>query len=194
MNGNSSERGSPCPLPPHSEFAGFTAHGHDPRGMRGTSRAWSPGRVRRRPQAARAHRPFLHCEPDHAMSRRPAVTPRTKPGAVPSASGIARSEPVARVVRGALLSYRDDPHTVGATSAVRFYRRGAVVFGNAGRTLWRGHAARLPAAHRELPCDDYGEALLVAGFIDAHVHFPQHRMLAAPARGEEGGQQQDRSA
>ncbi|MFT5446611.1 MAG: guanine deaminase [Gammaproteobacteria bacterium] len=88
----------------------------------------------------------------------------------------------ARVLRGAVLSYRDDPHTVGAANAVRHYRRGALVIGNDGRILWRGHAARLPAAHRPLPCDDYGDALLVAGFIDAHVHFPQHRMLAAPAK------------
>ncbi len=88
----------------------------------------------------------------------------------------------ARVLRGAVLSYRDDPHAVGVQSAVRFYRVGAVVVGKDGRILWRGHAARLPRAHRGLPCDDYGESLLAAGFIDAHVHFPQHRMLAAPAR------------
>lgn len=88
----------------------------------------------------------------------------------------------ARVLRGAVLTYHDDPHTAGAANAVRHYRRGALVIGNDGRIVWRGHSARLPAAHHSLPCDNYGNALLVAGFIDAHVHFPQHRMLAAPAR------------
>ena len=88
----------------------------------------------------------------------------------------------ARVVRGAVLTYRDDPATAGARRAVRFHRRGAVAITGNGRIAWRGSAGRLPERFRELPSDDYGEALVLPGFIDAHIHFPQYRMLAAPGK------------
>ena len=85
-----------------------------------------------------------------------------------------------RVVRGAVLSYRDDPARVGAQSAVRHHPAGAVAFGADGRISWCGPAAGVPDRFRAAPVDDYGAALVLPGFIDAHVHFPQYRMLAAP--------------
>ena len=86
-----------------------------------------------------------------------------------------------RVIRGAVLTYRGDPAVVEARHAVRFYRRGAVAVAGDGRIIWRGHANRLPNRFRALPADNYGEALVLPGFIDAHIHFPQYRMLAAPS-------------
>ena len=87
-----------------------------------------------------------------------------------------------RVIRGAVLTFRDDPAAVGPRRAVRFYRRGAVAVAGDGRIAWRGYAARLPERFRTLPADDHGDALILPGFIDAHVHFPQYRMLAAPGK------------
>ena len=87
-----------------------------------------------------------------------------------------------RVIRGAVLTYCDDPAVVGPERAVRFYRRGAVAVSGDGRVVWCGHATRLPKRFRALPSDDHGEALVLPGFIDAHVHFPQYRMLAAPGK------------
>ena len=87
-----------------------------------------------------------------------------------------------RVIRGAVLTFRDDPAAVGPRRAVRFHRRGAVAVAGDGRIAWRGYAARLPERFRSLPADDYGDALVLPGFIDAHVHFPQYRMLAAPGQ------------
>ena len=87
-----------------------------------------------------------------------------------------------RVIRGAVLTFRADPVVVGIQRAVRFYRRGAVVVAGNGRIVWRGHAARTPGRYRSLPVDDHGEALVLPGFIDAHIHYPQYRMLAAPGK------------
>ena len=87
-----------------------------------------------------------------------------------------------RVIRGAVLSYCDDPAVAGPERAVRFWRNGAVVVSGDGRIVWRGHANRLPGRFDALPTDDHGEALVLPGFIDAHVHFPQYRMLAAPGK------------
>ena len=85
-----------------------------------------------------------------------------------------------RVIRGSLVDFTADPREVGEKRAVRFNRLGALVVSDTGRIVWRGDYSRLPAAYRGLPCDDYEDALVLPGFIDAHVHFPQYRMLAAP--------------
>ena len=87
-----------------------------------------------------------------------------------------------RVIRGAVLTFRDDPAVVGTQRAVRFFRRGAIAVAGDGRIIWRGHAMRLPHRFRSLAADDHGEALVLPGFIDAHIHFPQYRMLAAPGK------------
>jgi guanine deaminase len=85
-----------------------------------------------------------------------------------------------RVLRGQVLSFRADPHDVPAEDAHVFHRKGAVALDGAGRIAWAGDLADLPQAHRALPIDDYGDNLILPGFIDAHIHFPQYRMLAAP--------------
>jgi guanine deaminase len=59
--------------------------------------------------------------------------------------------------------------------------RGAIVIGDDGRILFRGPLSLLPRAFEFSPREDFGDALLMAGFIDAHIHFPQNRILAAAA-------------
>lgn len=93
-----------------------------------------------------------------------------------------RSSREQKVIRGAVLTFCDDPATVGTQQALRHYPRGAVAIAEDGRIAWCGQAAQLPDRFHDLPCDDYGEALVLPGFIDAHIHFPQYRMLAAPSK------------
>ena len=59
--------------------------------------------------------------------------------------------------------------------------RGAIAIGDDGRILFRGPLSLLPRAFDLTPREDYGSSLLMAGFIDAHIHFPQNRILAAAA-------------
>ncbi len=66
--------------------------------------------------------------------------------------------------------------------AVVHESRGALVIGDDGRIVWSGDRSQLPPAYRKAPVDDHGSCLVLPGFIDAHIHFPQYRMLAAPAR------------
>ena len=79
------------------------------------------------------------------------------------------------------LSYRDDPAVAG-DRAVVFREAGAVAVGDDGRIEWAGEAAELPGRYAAATRVDHGRSLLTAGFVDAHVHFPQWRMLAAPGR------------
>ncbi len=79
-----------------------------------------------------------------------------------------------RVIRGQTLTF-------GATPAdYRHETKGAVVVGDDGVILWTGPLPLLPHAFRSAPVDDHGDCLVMPGFIDAHIHFPQYRMLAAP--------------
>lgn len=88
-----------------------------------------------------------------------------------------------RLVRGMLLDFTDDPYWLDDPArACRVETDGALVIGEDGRIAWRGASGDLPQAYRRLPAEDYGECLVLPGFVDAHVHFPQYRMLAAPGR------------
>ncbi|MCE1234798.1 MAG: guanine deaminase [Hyphomicrobiales bacterium] len=79
------------------------------------------------------------------------------------------------------LTFDDDP-TIAGPSAVRFHERGAVVVDDAGRIAWAGPADDLPRPFANAPRIDHADRLLTPGFVDAHAHFPQWRMLAAPGR------------
>jgi guanine deaminase len=78
-----------------------------------------------------------------------------------------------RIICGRLLSFRDGGHV--------FHGKGALVVSRQGRILWSGARNALSHEHARLPADDYGTCLVIPGFIDPHIHFPQYRILAAPA-------------
>lgn len=81
-----------------------------------------------------------------------------------------------RVIRGQVVSF-------GENLAVSTHvLRGAVAVNAEGRIAWIGDATDLPDAYRSWPVDDEGDRLVLPGFIDAHIHFPQYRMLAAPGK------------
>lgn len=81
-----------------------------------------------------------------------------------------------RVIRGQTLSFGVSP------GEVRHEAKGAIVIGDDGCILWAGPASLLPQGFRPAPVDDYGDCIVMPGFVDAHIHFPQCRMLAAPGK------------
>ncbi|MCC5985458.1 MAG: guanine deaminase [Rhodobacteraceae bacterium] len=78
---------------------------------------------------------------------------------------------------GQTLSFSGDPFAQGPEAA-RHERHGAVLV-DGGRVTEVGPAARLRAAHPQARVHDYGPALICAGFIDAHVHYPQTAIIAS---------------
>src|SRR6185437_997616 len=82
-------------------------------------------------------------------------------------------------IRGALLTFSGDPFTADA-QAVRRYERDAIVAMANGRIVDCGPAdevaARLPSG---TPVTHYTDALISAGFVDAHVHYPQLPVIGA---------------
>ncbi len=84
----------------------------------------------------------------------------------------------ARIIRGRVLSFHDDPRLAGAT-AWRLIDDGAVLIDN-GLIAAVGEAgAILAGAPAGAPLDDHRGKLVAPGFIDAHIHYPQTRVIGS---------------
>jgi guanine deaminase len=84
---------------------------------------------------------------------------------------------MADLLLGQVLRFQGDPFAEGP-GAARHDSRGAVLV-EAGRILAVGEEAALRAAHPRAGVTDYGKALILAGFIDAHMHYPQTAIIAS---------------
>ena len=78
---------------------------------------------------------------------------------------------------GQTLWFTDNPMTTGLDAA-RFDPRGAIAVQD-GHVLARGTADDLRRDHPQAVVEDHGQALILPGFIDAHVHYPQTAMIAS---------------
>ncbi|MDP3962199.1 MAG: guanine deaminase [Pseudorhodobacter sp.] len=81
------------------------------------------------------------------------------------------------LILGQVLSFAADPFVAGAAAAQLESHGGVVI--EAGRIVAVGDGADLRAAHPQARVTDYGAALISAGFIDAHAHYPQTAIIAS---------------
>lgn len=84
---------------------------------------------------------------------------------------------MADLLLGQVLRFDGDPFEQGP-SAARHDTHGAVLVDN-GRIMATGPADTLRTRHPQARVTDYGHALISAGFIDAHVHYPQTAIIAS---------------
>ena len=84
---------------------------------------------------------------------------------------------MAELLIGQTLAFTGDAMALGAEAA-RHSARGGVLVEN-GLITAVGQADDLRARHPQARVTDYGNALISAGFIDAHVHYPQTAMIAS---------------
>lgn len=94
-----------------------------------------------------------------------------------------RAEPLPpRAYRGPLLRFSDDPGGGESAHAYEYFDDG-LVFVIDGRVANAGPAAELlRSLPTDLPVVVHEKALLVAGFIDTHIHYPQLDVIAAGGR------------
>jgi guanine deaminase len=78
---------------------------------------------------------------------------------------------------GQTLTFASDPFSTG-TSAAQHDPRGGVLL-EGGHILATGPADHLRAAHPRAQIHDYGTCLISAGFVDAHIHYPQTAIIAS---------------
>ncbi|HMO08618.1 MAG TPA: guanine deaminase [Paracoccaceae bacterium] len=84
---------------------------------------------------------------------------------------------MAELILGEVLSYAGDPFAEGPEAARHWSRGGVLVVD--GRIAAVGDGSELRAAHPGATVTDMGAALLSAGFVDAHVHYPQTAIIAS---------------
>ena len=84
---------------------------------------------------------------------------------------------MAEILLGQVLSFTGDPFAIGPDAATH-ETHGAVVV-DAGKIVGVGPADRLRAANPQAHVTDYGRCLISAGFIDAHVHYPQTAIIGS---------------
>lgn len=85
-----------------------------------------------------------------------------------------------RTIKGHTVSFRLDLEN--GLPVADSVPAGAIVIDDDGRIGWAGPATELPQRYRHAPVTDYGDKLVIPGFVDAHLHYPQYRMLASYGR------------
>jgi len=82
---------------------------------------------------------------------------------------------MADLLLGQVLSFDGDPFVLGPEAA----RINEAVLVDGGRIRAVGNANTLRTTHPQARVTDYGKALISAGFVDAHVHYPQTAIIAS---------------
>lgn len=85
--------------------------------------------------------------------------------------------PTIDLILGQTLGFTGDPFREGPEAA-RHIRRGAVAVQD-GKITDVGEADTLRARYPQAQVTDKGDALLMAGFVDSHVHYPQTGIVAS---------------
>ncbi len=83
-----------------------------------------------------------------------------------------------QILRGQTLSFRDDPFVCEPDNAIDHHTDGAVWMED-GMVRMVGAASDVIAAAPDVPVHNYGDALIMAGFVDCHAHFPQTAIIAS---------------
>ncbi|WIV50032.1 guanine deaminase [Marivivens sp. LCG002] len=79
---------------------------------------------------------------------------------------------------GQTLRFSGSPFEIDWSEAAHWSSRGGVLVEH-GRIVDIGDADDLRAAHPTAKVHDYGSSLISAGFVDAHMHYPQTGIIAS---------------
>lgn len=81
--------------------------------------------------------------------------------------------------RGAILHFRSDPGTADSSAAYEYWEDGALIVVD-GRIERAGPAAELLGSSADdATLVDHGKCVIMPGFVDTHIHYPQTDMIAS---------------
>jgi len=84
-----------------------------------------------------------------------------------------------KAYKGSLFHMIDDPAVVGVEAAHKYYADGMLVV-DGGHVVMAGERALLePSLTENTEIIDHSSKLIVPGFVDTHIHFPQLDMIAS---------------
>ena len=81
-------------------------------------------------------------------------------------------------LRGQTLAFKADPFAALPETALDFDSDGAVIVAN-GKIVEMGTAAEVLRRHPGVKVEHYPGHIIMAGFIDAHIHYPQTGIIAS---------------
>ncbi len=81
-------------------------------------------------------------------------------------------------IRGSFLDFVEDPFYTAEEESVRYIPDGLLVLEN-GKIKAFGHYETLQSEYGNIPTTVYAEQLIMPGFIDTHIHYPQTEIIAA---------------
>lgn len=91
------------------------------------------------------------------------------------------ADPRRRAHRGAVLHFRGDPGDHDSPDAFEYWDDGLLIVAH-GRIEAVGPAEALMSSVRPAEIVDHAGGLLLPGFVDTHIHFPQTDMIASGGR------------
>lgn len=80
--------------------------------------------------------------------------------------------------RASFLDAIADPFYMPESECIRYFGDGLLIVED-GKVKEIGNYADLQAKYAEVDIADYRDRLIVSGFIDTHIHFPQTEMIAS---------------
>ena len=83
-----------------------------------------------------------------------------------------------KAFRGAFLDFIDDPFYVAEVDSVRYFADGLLILED-GKIKALGNYESLGATYAGVPITAYPDRLIMPGFIDTHIHFPQTEIIAS---------------
>ena len=83
-----------------------------------------------------------------------------------------------KVIRSSFLDFIDDPFYTSESSSVRYLEDGLLVLEN-GKIKDFGPYEQLREKYSAIDAIAYPDKLIMPGFIDTHIHYPQTAMVAA---------------
>lgn len=84
-----------------------------------------------------------------------------------------------KALRGRAISFKADPFQQSASESLIFHEDALIVIEDTKITAFGPYDELRGSLPRDVTPNHYPEAILCAGFIDTHVHFPQMQMIGA---------------
>ncbi|RCS25066.1 guanine deaminase [Phyllobacterium salinisoli] len=85
------------------------------------------------------------------------------------------------LIRGRVLTFVDEPRDIADTSSYRYFEDGALLVVDGRIAALGDYADVARTAGVDTPVADHRPHLVLAGLIDAHIHFPQMQAVASYA-------------
>ncbi len=82
------------------------------------------------------------------------------------------------ILIGQTILYNSSPFKVAIEDAFEYSSRGGILIEN-GVITALGEASEIVASHPDADLHDYSRCLLLPGFVDPHVHYPQTAIIAS---------------